>query len=124
MTSHHVQLFDSVVIHSINESSACHDAPSLCKWAVFELFSLEELVGRSCLGSGNTNKVIKKPFDERKMRAIRTAVFEIYPWESEAAERKVWMKCVEKVSTDVRYLLKVSLIGKLEWLQIGLYFPQ
>ena len=52
-----------------NEYRQCRDAQSLSKWAVFEMFSLQELVGRNCLGGGHDisadgNAEIKKPFDE------------------------------------------------------------
>ena len=111
-------------IKLINDRHECRDAPSLTKWAVFELFSLNELVGRNCLGGGHNRGAdpsteIKKAFDPAKMRIIKDAVFQLYPESSESAQRAVWMKCVDKVNTDVTYLFKVSL-AKHDWLQVGL----
>jgi len=115
--------FNSDDIRSINDHRECRDAPSLSKWAVFEMFSLQELVGRNCLGGGHDtsaagNAEIKKPFDECKMQIIKNAVFSLYPQQKEAMRKAVWMKCVYKINTDVRYLFKVSL-KKHEWLQLG-----
>ena len=111
-------------IKSINDHRECRDAQSLSKWAVFEMFSLQELVGRNCLGGGHDtsadgNAEIKKPFDECKMQIIKNAVFTLYPQQNDAMRKAVWMKCVEKINTDVRYLFKVSL-KKHEWLQLGI----
>jgi len=115
--------FNSDDIRSINDYRQCRDAQSLSKWAVFEMFSLQELVGRNCLGGGHDtsadgNAEMKKPFDESKMQIIRNAVFTLYPQVNDAMRRAVWMKCVEKINTDVRYLFKVSM-KKHEWLQLG-----
>ena len=115
--------FNSDDIKSINDHRECRDAQSLSKWAVFEMFSLQELVGRNCLGGGHDtsadgNAEIKKPFDECKMQLIKTAVFKLYPQQNDAMRKAVWMKCVEKINTDVRYLFKVSM-KKHEWLQLG-----
>jgi len=115
--------FNSDDIKSINDRRECRDAQSLSKWAVFEMFSLRELVGRNCLGGGhdtsaNGNADIKKPFDEHKMQIIKNAVFTLYPQQNDAMRKAVWMKCVDKINTDVRYLFKVSL-KKHEWLQLG-----
>lgn len=115
--------FDSDDIKSINDHRECRDAQSLSKWAVFDMFSLQELIGRNCLGGGHDvsvigNAEIKKPFDEFKMHTIKTAVFNIYPQQSEAMRKAVWMKCVEKINSDVRYLFKVSM-KKHQWLQLG-----
>lgn len=117
-------MFDSDHIKSINDQRECRDAQSLSKWAVFELFSLQELVGRNCLGGGRDsladgNAEIKKPFDECKMQIIKNAVFQSYPQQNDAMRKAVWMKCVDKINTDVRYLFKVSL-KKPEWLQLGI----
>ena len=111
-------------IRLINDERECRDAQSLSKWAVFEMFSLQELVGRNCLGGGRDTAVngkaqMKKPFDECKMEIIKNAVFQLYPQPSHAMRKAVWMKCVEKINSDVRYLFKVSL-KKSEWLQLGL----
>lgn len=119
--------FNSDDIKAINERRECHDALSLSKWAVFELFSLQELVGRNCLGGGHdyggsvagANVVIKKPFDEFKLGILKTAVFNLYPQQNAALQKATWMKCVEKINTDVRYLFKVSM-KKHAWLQLGL----
>ena len=116
-------MFSSDDIKSINDYRECRDAQSLSKWAVFEMFSLQELVGRNCLGGGHDtsaagNAEIKKPFDECKMQIIKNAVFSLYPQQKEAMRKAVWMKCVYKINTDVRYLFKVSL-KKHEWLQLG-----
>jgi len=116
--------FDGDDIKLINDQRECRDAQSLSKWAVFEMFSLQELVGRNCLGGGRNTSVdangeMKKPFDERKMRIIKNAVFQLYPQLNDAMQKAVWMKCVEKINSDVRYLFKVSL-KKSEWLQLGL----
>ena len=115
--------FNSDDIKSINDHRECRDAQSLSKWAVFEMFSLQELVGRNCLGGGHDtsadgNAEIKKPFDEYKMQIIKNAVFTLYPQQNNAMRKAVWMKCVDKINTDVRYLFKVSL-KKHEWLQLG-----
>jgi len=115
--------FNSDDIKAINDHRECRDAQSLSKWAVFEMFSLQELVGRNCLGGGHDiladgNAEIKKPFDECKMQIIKTAVFKLYPQQNDAMRKAVWMKCVEKINTDVRYLFKVSM-KKHEWLQLG-----
>jgi hypothetical protein len=115
--------FNSDDIKSINDHRGCRDAQHLTKWAVFEMFSLKELVGRNCLGSGHDtsagmNADIKKPFDEFKMQTIKNGVFNLYPQTNDAMRKAVWMKCVEKVNTDVRYLFKVSM-KKHEWLQLG-----
>jgi len=117
-------MFSSDDIKSINDYRECRDAQSLSKWAVFEMFSLQELVGRNCLGGGHDtsadgNAEIKKPFDECKMQIIKSAVFTLYPQQNDAIRKGVWMKCVDKINTDVRYLFKVSL-KKHEWLQLGL----
>jgi len=61
--------FNSDDIKLINDQRQCRDAQSLSKWAVFEMFSLQELVGRNCLGGGRDTSVdgngeMKKPFDE------------------------------------------------------------
>jgi hypothetical protein len=118
--------FDSDDIKAINDRRECHDAPTLSKWAVFELFSLQELVGRNCLGGGHDtacgsglNAETKKPFDELKMNTIKNAVFNLYPQQSEAMRKGLWLKCVDKINTDVRYLFKVSMKKHL-WLQVGL----
>ena len=115
--------FNSDDIKSINDDRECRDAQSLSKWAVFEMFSLQELVGRNCLGGGHDistdgNAEMKKPFDECKMRIIKNAVFTLYPQQTDAGRKAVWRKCVDKINTDVRYLFKVSL-KKHEWLQLG-----
>jgi len=47
--------FNSDDIKLINDQRQCRDAQSLSKWAVFEMFSLQELVGRNCLGGGHDN---------------------------------------------------------------------
>ena len=109
-------------IESINDRRDCRDAQSLSKWAVFEMFSLQEMVERNCLGGGHDTSVggnpeIEKPFDECKMKTIKTAVFSLYPQQNDAMRKAVWMKCVEKINTDVRYLFKVSM-KKHEWLQL------
>lgn len=114
--------FDYNDIKLINDRRECRDAPSLSKWSVFEMFSIEELVGRNCLGGGHdilggVNGDVKKPFDEFKMQIIKTAVFSLYPQQSDSQRKSVWIKCVEKVNTDVRYLLKVSM-KKHEWLHL------
>ena len=90
------------------------------------LFSLQELVGRNCLGGGHDtaggsglNAETKKPFDELKMNTIKNAVFNLYPQQSEAMRKGLWLKCVDKINTDVRYLFKVSMKKHL-WLQVGL----
>ena len=116
--------FNSDYIKSINDHRECRDAQSLSKWAVFETFSLQELVGRNCLGGGRDtsadgNAEMKKPFDECKMQIIKNAVFQLYPQENDAMQKAVWMKCAEKINIDVRYLFKVSL-KKHEWLQFGI----
>ena len=114
--------FDTDDVKAINAQRECRDAPSLSKWAVFELFSLQELVGRNCLGGGHDagmDSEIKKSFDERKMQIIKTAVFALYPQQTDTLRKAMWMKCVEKINADVRYLLKVSL-KKHEWLQLEL----
>ena len=116
--------FDSDYIKSVIDNWQCRDAQSLSKWAVFETFNLEELVGRNCLGGGRDtsaggNAEMKKPFDERKMQIIKNAVFELYPQQNYAERKAVWMKCVDKINTAVRYLFKVSL-KKSEWLQLGI----
>ncbi len=110
-------------IKRINDYRECRDAQSLSKWAVFEMFSLQELVGRNCLGGGHDSSSgdrveIKKPFDEVKMRMIKTSVLNLYPQQNDSLRKTVWMKCVEKINTDVRYLFKVS-FKKHEWLQLG-----
>lgn len=115
--------FNSDDIKSINDNRECRDAQSLSKWAVFEMFSLQELVGRNCLGGGHDiladgNAEIKKPFDEVKMHIIKTAVFKLYPQQNDSMQKAVWTKCVEKINSDVRYLFKVSL-KKHEWLHLG-----
>jgi len=115
--------FNSDDVKSINDHRECRDAQSLSKWAVFEMFSLQELVGRNCLGGGHDtsadgNTEMKKPFDEYKMQIIKNAVFTLYPQQNDAVRKAVWMKCVEKINTDVRYLFKVSL-KKHKWLQLG-----
>jgi len=117
-------VFNSDDIKSINDQRKCRDAQSLSKWAVFETFSLQELVGRNCLGGGRDtsahgNAEIKKPFDECKMEIIENAVFQLYPQQNAAVRKAAWMKCVDKINTDVRYLFKVSL-KKHEWLQLGI----
>jgi len=43
------------------------------------------------------------------MQIIKNAVFTLYPQQNDAMRKAVWMKCVEKINTDVRYLFKVSL---------------
>jgi len=106
---------------SVNDNRQCRDAQSLSKWAVFETFNL---VGRNCLGGGRDtsaggNAEMKKPFDERKMQIVKNAVFELYPQQNYAERKAVWMKCVDKINTDVQYLFKVSL-KKSEWLQLGI----
>jgi len=116
--------FNSYDIKLINDYRECRDAQSLSKWAVFETFSLQELVGRNCLGGGhdtsaNGNAEIKKPFDESKMQTIKSAVFTLYPQQNDAMRKAVWMKCVEKINTDVRYLFKVSFKKHESWLQLG-----
>jgi len=116
--------FNSDDIKLINDHRECRDAQSLSKWAVFEMFSLQELVGRNCLGGGRDASVdgngeMKKPFDECKMQIIKNAVFQLYPQQNDPMRKAVWMKCVEKINTDVRYLFKVSL-KKPEWLQLGI----
>ena len=109
-------------IKAISDRRDCRDVQSLSKWAVFEMFSLEELIGRNCLGGGydasTGNAETKKPFNECKMQAIKTAIFTLYPQQNEGLRKYVWMKCVDKINTDVRYLFKVSL-KKHEWLQLG-----
>jgi len=82
-----------------------------------------KLVGRNCLGGGHDNSAgesveVKKPFDEFKMQIIKTAVLNLYPQQNDAVRRSVWMKCVEKINADVRYLFKAS-FKKHEWLQLG-----
>jgi len=110
-------------IKSISDQRECRDAQSLSKWAVFEMFSLQELVGRNCLGGGHDtsadawNADIKKPFDEYKMQIIKNAIFTLYPQQNDAMRKALWMKCVDKINTDVRYLFKVS-FKKHEWLQL------
>ena len=114
-------MFNIDHIKAINEQRECRDAQSLSKWAVFETFSLQELVGRNCLGGGRDSSAdeIKKPFDECKMQIIKNAVFHLYPQHNDAMRKAAWMKCVDKINTDVRYLFKVSL-KKAEWLQLGI----
>ena len=114
--------FNADDIKSINDRRDCRDPQSLSKWAVFEMFSLQEMVGRNCLGGGHDtsaggNSDIKKPFDECKMETIKTAVLDLYPQQNDAMRKAVWMKCVDKINTDVRYLFKVSM-KKHEWLQL------
>src|SRR6218665_4084635 len=113
-------------VKAINERRECRDAPTLSKWAVFELFALQELAGRNCLGGGydstglaGAHVEIKKPFDELKMDVIKSAVFNIYPQQNAALQKATWTKCVEKINTDVRYLFKERL-KKHEWLKLGL----
>ena len=62
---------------------------------------------------------VKKPFDETRMHIIKTAVFVLYPQLQDGPRKAMWMKCVEKVNTYVRFLFKVSL-AKHEWLQLGM----
>ena len=73
-------MFNIDHIKAINEQRECRDAQSLSKWAVFETFSLQELVGWNCLGGGRDSSAdeIKKPFDECKMQIIKNAVFHLY----------------------------------------------
>ena len=115
-------------VKAINERRECRDAPTLSsKWAVFELFALQELAGRNCLGGGHdstgglagTHVENKKPFDELKMDVIKNAVFNIYPHQNAALQKGTWAKCVDKINTDVRYLFKERL-KKHEWLKLGL----
>ena len=86
-------------IKAINDQRECRDAQSLSKWAVFELFSLQELVGRNCLGGGRDSSAdeIKKPFDEGKMQIIKNAVFQLYPQPNDIMRKAAWMKCVDKI---------------------------
>jgi len=117
-------LFDTDAIKVINDRRDCRDAPALSKWAVFELFSLDELVGQNCLGGGNSSGsavVPKRAFDLDKMKIIKTAVFQILPMPNEQARKALWMKCVEKINTDVRYLFNMSM-KKYAWLDIGLLY--
>ena len=106
-------------IRAINESKRCSDAPALSKWAVLELFSLGELMGRNCTGRSSTGGVDKLPLDRVKLKFIRESVLEIYPQRSEGARRDVWNKCVEKINSQLRYLFQTSLT-KHPWLNIGL----
>jgi len=67
-----------------------------------------------CSGGGHDtsadgNAEIKKAFDECKMQLIKTAVFKSYPQQNDAMQNAVWMKYVEKINTDVKYLFKVSM---------------
>jgi len=48
------------------------------------------------------------------MQIIKNAAFTVERRNAKA----VWMKCVEKINTNVRYLFKVSL-KKHEWFQLG-----
>ena len=68
----------------------------MAKWAVFELFSLDELAGRNCLGGGNSSGstvvVPKQAFDVEKVKIIKTAVFKIYPLQNEQARKALWMQ--------------------------------
>lgn len=68
-------------------------------------------MGRNCLGGGehDADSVTKLPFDEVKMQTIKNAVLTSYPPQNEAMRKAVWMKCIEKINTDVRYLFKVSM---------------
>jgi len=43
------------------------------------------------------------------MQLIKTAVFKLHPQQNDAMQNAVWMKCVEKINTDVKYLFKVSM---------------
>lgn len=95
----------------INERRECRDAPIMSKWAVFELFALQELVGRnylggvhdSALGWAGTHFEMKKPLDELKIDIIQTAVFNIYPQQNAALRKATWMKCIKKINPNVRY---------------------
>ncbi len=74
------------------------------------------------MGGGNSSGstvVPKQAFDVEKVKIIKTAVFQIYPLQNEQARKALWMRCVEKINTDVRYLFKISM-KKYAWLDIGL----
>ncbi len=62
---------------------------------------------RHCTSAGMSTD-IKKPFDEYKMHIIKTTVFNLYPQQNDAVRKAVWIKCVDKVNTDVSYLFKVK----------------
>ena len=68
-------------------------------------------------GEHDADSVTKLPFDEVKMQTIKNAVLTSYPPQNEAMRKAVWMKCIEKINTDVRYLFKVSM-KKHDWLQL------
>ena len=80
-------------IKVISDRRDCRDVQSLSKWAVFEMFSLEELIGRNCLGGGydtsTGNAETKKPFNECKMQAMKTAIFNLYPQQNEGLRKYV-----------------------------------
>ena len=57
--------------------------------------------------------------DVKKVKIIKTAVFQLYPLQNEQARKALWMRRVEKINTDVRYLFKISM-KKYAWLDIGL----
>ena len=113
--------FTADTIRLINERRILNDAPTLSKWAVFELFSLEELVGRNCLGGGidSGNRERKRAFDQNKMKTIKAGVFQVYPQINDIVRQATWMKCVEKINTDVLYLFKKCL-KRHAWLQVGI----
>jgi len=111
-------------IRRINIARGCANAPSLSKWAVFELFSVRDLVGRNCLGGGHyagVGGVAKAGIDPYRLDMIKSAVFGLYSATSEAEKKMTWMKCVDKINTDIRYLFGTSL--RKDWLKVGLPNP-
>jgi hypothetical protein len=116
--------FDADDIRRINVAHACGNAPSLSKWAVFELFSVRDLVGRNCLGGGHyagVRGVAKVGIDPYRLDIIKAAVFALYAPTNDAEKKMTWMKCVDKINTDIRYLFGTSL--RKDWLKVGLPQP-
>ena len=112
--------FDTDTIKDINQQHGCRDAITLSKWAVLELFSLEELKGRNCLGRVySVTCEQKEPLDEAKLEQIKTAVFQLYPPQNDRLRREVWNNCIDKINDTLRYLFQSSL-KKNKWFQVGI----
>jgi len=108
------------VMTTTKDRYGCKDAPSLSKWALLELFSLKELVGRNCNGRVYSTTVeYKQPLDEAKLEVIRTAVINVFPEPNWHAKDDLWNKvCVTKINAELRYLFNIS-FKKHHWLQVS-----
>ncbi|XP_065660838.1 uncharacterized protein LOC100214531 [Hydra vulgaris] len=77
---------------------------NFAKNLVYVVFSISERTGRNCYGRrGGALSGYKYPLDQKKLRAVRNAVFKMFPVENTEEEEAIWKReCVIAIDTALR----------------------